>query len=142
MPRPSALRGRVMLLLTLAALGCGQRPEAEPVQPASQAETVPTWMEWDPNFDNGRAVYDRACHVCHIDAAEGIAGAAGLRDPARWRAQSAKGWSTLLEHVQQGWTGRYGTLPPRGTCADCSERDLFDAVHYMMKRAGVEPPAF
>ncbi len=38
-----------------------------------------------------------------------------------------------------GYTGKYGVMPEKGTCMDCTEQDLYDAISYMMDKAGVEP---
>lgn len=134
-----------MLLSVLVAgalgIGCGGEKPAAKTDPAPAAapaaQNAPAMVA---DAANGKAVYDRACFACHIDAVDGVAGAAGLQNKARWQAQADKGWKTLLEHATNGFTGEYGTLPPKGTCADCTEKDLFDAISYMMGRVGVVPP--
>jgi len=85
---------------------------------------------------NGEAVYSKACIACHL---KGVAGAAALEDTPRWEEIAAKGMTTLLEHANNGYTGKYGVMPEKGTCMDCSEQDLYDAINFMMSKAGVEP---
>lgn len=88
------------------------------------------------NLENGKAVYDKACIACHW---KGVAGAAALTDKARWEEIAAKGMTVLQEHALKGYTGTHGVMPEKGTCVDCTEDDLFDAISYMMHEAGVTP---
>ncbi len=84
---------------------------------------------------NGEAIYNKACIACHL---KGVAGAAALEDKPRWEEIAAKGMTTLVEHATTGYTGKYGVMPEKGTCMDCSEQDLYDAISYMMSKAGVK----
>ncbi|GAB1419053.1 hypothetical protein MASR2M12_18180 [Bacteroidales bacterium] len=86
------------------------------------------------NIENGKAVYNKACVACHW---KGVAGAAALDDKPRWEEMADKGKDVLLTHAIQGFTGKYGVMPEKGNCLDCSEQDLFDAISYMMNQAGV-----
>ena len=87
------------------------------------------------NIENGKAVYDKACVACHM---AGVAGAAALTDKARWEASAAKGLDTLRAHALHGFHGEHGVMLEKGSCADCSETDIYDAVGYVLKEAGVE----
>ncbi len=90
---------------------------------------------YTPNLENGKAVYDRSCVACHM---QGVAGAAALTDKARWEASAAKGLDTLHAHALNGFQGEHGVMLEKGSCADCSETDVYDAVAYILKEAGVE----
>jgi len=90
-----------------------------------------------PNLENGKAIYSRACIACHL---MGVAGAAALTDKPRWEEISAKGMDVLLEHSIKGYTGAYGVMPEKGTCLDCTEKDMYDAISFMMTEAGVQIP--
>lgn len=94
-----------------------------------------TSSNYTPNLENGKAVYDRACVACHM---QGVAGAAALTDKARWEASAAKGLDTLRAHALHGFHGEHGVMLEKGSCADCSETDVYDAVAYILKEAGVE----
>jgi len=85
---------------------------------------------------NGEAIYNKACIACHL---KGVAGAAALSDKPRWEEIAAKGMTALTEHAVAGYTGDYGVMPEKGTCMDCSEKDLYDAISFMMDKAGVKP---
>jgi len=87
------------------------------------------------NIENGKVVYEKVCIACHMT---GVAGAAALTDKPRWEEMAAKGMKTLHNSVIDGIAeGQYGVMPPKGSCPDCSDQDLFDAVSYMLKEAGV-----
>lgn len=82
---------------------------------------------------NGEVVYNKACIACHL---KGVAGAAALDDKPRWDEIAAKGMPTLHEHAIKGYTGKYGVMPEKGTCMDCTEQDLYDAISFMITKAG------
>jgi len=87
------------------------------------------------NIENGKATYEKVCIACHMT---GVAGAAALTDKTRWEESAAKGLETLRGIVLNGNEGAYGVMSPRGTCTDCSDHDLFDALGYILHEAGVE----
>jgi len=127
------------LLFTIAAVAisgvlfvnCGggtSEPKAE--QQEQQEEQGLT-----ANIDNGKVVYDKICIACHMT---GVAGAAALDDKPRWEEMAAKGMKTLHSSVINGVPeGKYGVMLPKGSCTDCSDQDLYDAVSYMLNEAGV-----
>jgi cytochrome c5 len=119
--------------LTLA-LGCGGGEK--PAETATPEVTAAAGPAFPVNLENGKRVYDKACFACHMT---GVSGAAPLTDKVRWEAQAAKGMPTLHKHVIEGFTGTFGTLPAKGTCMDCTDQDLYDAIHYMLGQAGVQP---
>jgi cytochrome c5 len=124
-----------LCLGVLFALGCGGEKPAETTTPGVTAAPA-AGPAYPVDLENGKRVYDKACFACH---ATGVSGAAPLTDKVRWQAQADKGMPTLIKHVTEGFTGTYGTLPAKGTCVDCQEKDLYDAIHYMMSQVGVQP---
>lgn len=87
------------------------------------------------NIENGKVVYEKICIACHMT---GVAGAAALTDKPRWDEMAAKGMETLHNSVVNGVPeGKYGVMLERGSCPDCSDQDLYDAVGYMLNEAGV-----
>jgi len=87
------------------------------------------------NIENGKVIYDKVCVACHMT---GVAGAPALTDKPRWEENAAKGLDTLRKTVLDGGEGSYGVMLPRGTCTDCSDEDLYDALGYILNEAGVE----
>ena len=73
----------------------------------------------------GKQVYDTTCMACH---ATGAAGAPKVGDKAAWAPRIAQGLDTLHTHAVTG----IRAMPPRGTCAACSDDDLKAAVDYMV----------
>lgn len=88
------------------------------------------------NLENGKAVYDRVCLACHMT---GVAGAAKITDHDRWAEVAPKGMDALQKSVINGIPdGKYGVMAPRGSCTDCSDKDLYDAVAYILNEANVK----
>jgi cytochrome c5 len=76
---------------------------------------------------SGEEVYNGKCLACH---ASGVAGAPkfGTSD---WTERGAKGMDTLLENAING----INAMPPRGTCADCSDDEIKGAIQFMVDSA-------
>ncbi len=87
------------------------------------------------NLENGKKVYTKICIACHMT---GVAGAPALKDKTRWVEIAAKGMKQLHHDAINGFTGKTGVMPARGSCSDCSDQDIYDAVAYMLNKAGVK----
>lgn len=131
--------GLIFLVLSLGLMliqcGGGKEEPAAKAEPAPVAKPEPAAEMAEMTFDlaNGEAVYKKTCFACH-DA--GLAGAAKHADVERWAESAAKGIPTLVKNVTDGYQGQYGIIPPKGTCMDCSEQDIIDAVHYQLSMGG------
>ncbi|MGL5323942.1 MAG: c-type cytochrome [Aeromonas sp.] len=77
---------------------------------------------------DGETVFKGACFACHDT---GAAGAPKRGDKAAWEPRIAQGIETLKKHAIEGFTGKSGMMPPRGTCANCSDEEIENAIHYM-----------
>lgn len=75
---------------------------------------------------SGQAIYESACFACH---GAGVLGAPKLQDATDWKPRMGQGFDTLLKHAING----IGAMPPRGTCADCSDEEIGEAIKYMIK---------
>jgi cytochrome c5 len=80
----------------------------------------------------GAAIYQKSCSACHAAA---VAGAPKFGDKAAWEPRLAQGMDTLMTTAIDG----KGGMPPRGTCADCSDEDLKLAIEYMLSKADLMP---
>ena len=89
------------------------RRVAEKVEPASALVTR-----------SGEAIYNATCIACH---GSGAAGAPKLGDRAEWAPRIAHGNAVLLRHALQG----YKLMPPRGTCARCTDAEIKAAVEFL-----------
>jgi len=78
---------------------------------------------------SGEDVYNAHCHVCH---ATGLNDAPKFKDAAGWATRLAKGAQELLVVTKKG----LNTMPPMGTCMNCTDAELRAAIDYM-----TPPPA-
>ncbi|UBM61769.1 c-type cytochrome [Candidatus Sulfidibacterium hydrothermale] len=130
---------KLFVLIFMVAMGgfllssCGGNAQKGEKSTAAvkKAKTEKTYVA---NLENGKKVYNKVCIACHMT---GVAGAPALKDKARWTEIAAKGLKQLHHDAISGFTGKYGVMPARGSCTDCSDQDLYDAVAYMLKTAGV-----
>ena len=90
--------------------------------PAAPASSAPR---------DGETVFKGACFACHDT---GAAGAPKRGDKAAWEPRIAQGIDTLKKHAIEGFTGKSGMMPPRGTCANCSDEEIENAIHYMIDK--------
>lgn len=74
----------------------------------------------------GKAVYDKACSVCH---SMGVAGAPKTHDAEAWKPRLALGIDTLVSTVKTG----KNAMPPGGMCTDCTDEDYKNAINFMSK---------
>jgi len=75
---------------------------------------------------SGEDVYGKFCTACH---GSGLLNAPKTGDSAAWtaRADAAGGLDGLLKHAISG----INAMPPKGTCADCSDDELKAAIQHM-----------
>lgn len=78
---------------------------------------------------SGEDVFNAHCDACH---GTGVAGAPKFGDSAAWAPRAKQGIDTLLNHAIHGLKA----MPPKGTCAECSDEELKRAVEYMLKHSG------
>ncbi|MBB6092948.1 cytochrome c5 [Povalibacter uvarum] len=71
-------------------------------------------------------IYQTYCAVCHATGWNG-APINGIKDD--WESRAAAGFDSMLRNVKQG----LNTMPPMGTCMDCSDAELQAAIEEMMK---------
>ncbi|PVZ70460.1 c-type cytochrome [Pelagibaculum spongiae] len=77
---------------------------------------------------SGDAVYNASCFACH---GTGVAGAPKLGDVAAWAPRIEKGLETLTTNAING----INAMPPRGTCADCSDDEILAAIEHMVSQS-------
>tara|TARA_Y100001970_G_scaffold243370_1_gene308555 strand:- start:54 stop:455 length:402 start_codon:yes stop_codon:yes gene_type:complete len=76
---------------------------------------------------SGEEVYNGACTACH---GSGLLGAPKTGDKAAWDDRLAKGMDATLQNAING----INAMPPKGTCANCSDDELMAAIKYMSGR--------
>ncbi len=71
----------------------------------------------------GEQVYQGACFACHGTGALD----APKKGDAAWKPRLAQGIDVLKKHAIEG----IRSMPPRGTCADCTDDEIENAIHFM-----------
>ena len=128
---------KMFVLIFMVAMGgfllssCGGNAQKGAKSKSTISKTKKAYVA---NIENGKKVYSKVCIACHMT---GVAGAPALKNKTRWTEIAAKGMKQLHHDAIKGFTGKYGVMPARGSCTDCSDQDLYDAVSYMLKTAGV-----
>ena len=74
---------------------------------------------------SGQEVFNQYCTTCHTP---GVANAPKLGCASDWAAHKAKGMKVLIAHALKG----YNFMPPQGTCTDCTQGEIEEAIHYML----------
>ena len=119
-----------------AAVAARIRPLGQVYLPGDelQSPTVETAIEPGPVVTamSGPQVYNTACLACH---GAGIGGAPILGDAKAWGPRVAQGVAVLKNHAINGFTGSMGYMPPKGGRIDLSDREIDDAVDYMVSEA-------
>jgi cytochrome c5 len=73
----------------------------------------------------GKKVYQKYCAVCH---AMGAAGAPKIGDAEEWQKRLKTGKTIVYTRAIQG----FNSMPPKGTCAACSDEAIKTAVDYLI----------
>ncbi|ABG38604.1 MAG: cytochrome c5 family protein [Alteromonadaceae bacterium] len=73
---------------------------------------------------SGADVYGAACVACH---SSGVLGAPKFQNAADWAPRLEKGFDTVWQNAING----INAMPPRGTCADCSDDEIKAAIEHM-----------
>ena len=86
---------------------------------------APAWSQ-GKSPGSGEQVYRQVCAACH---ATGVLDAPKIGDTAAWktRADEQGGLDGILAKAISG----INAMPPKGTCADCSDDELRDAIKKM-----------
>ena len=122
----------ILIITLIIACGGGDKKSQETTPPPTSTEKLQAPTQ--KMLGSGKTTFHTYCYICHENA---VGEVTMLTDKARWTENGAKNIETLVQHVHDGYTGDYGTMPPKGTCMDCSKDDLRDAIFYMMSEAGV-----
>ncbi|KTD52801.1 c-type cytochrome [Legionella quateirensis] len=81
------------------------------------------------NKEPGQETYEQYCIVCHRD---GLAGAPKFRDKTDWAPRLS---GRTIDELVSSATKGLNAMPPKGTCAECTEGDLKAAIQYMLPKS-------
>jgi cytochrome c5 len=76
----------------------------------------------------GEQVVTQVCAGCH---GAGVMGAPKIGNKGDWGPRISQGADTLHKHALAG----IRSMPPRGTCAACSDTEVMAAVDFMVSKA-------
>lgn len=126
----------VTAVLSASAVLAYQTPEekiAERIAPVGSvclegqpcANAAPVVAAASGESKSGEEIYESVCKTCH---SVGVAGAPKFGNADDWAPYVAKGIETLTKNAITG----IGAMPPKGTCASCSDDDISNTVVYML----------
>ena len=122
------------ILIVALIIGCGggDKKTKENKQPSTLTYSyiAPT----QEMLISGETTFRTSCYICHKNS---VGEVIMLTDKSRWIENSDKNLEVFVQHVHDGYTGDYGTMPPKGACMDCSKDDLRNTIIYMMTETGV-----
>ena len=81
------------------------------------------------NFANGKTIYEANCAGCHDS---GVAGAPKPGDKVAWIGRIAEGKDIMIKISIEGFEGKTGVMPPKGSNDSLSNEDITHAVAYMV----------
>lgn len=136
MKRLAPVAHAAALLLAFSLAACSKQESAAPAAtpaptaaPAAEAASAPPVQAAN---DEGKAIYNKTCALCH---AAGVAGAPKPGDKADWAPRIAQGNDTLYKHAIEGFTGSKGAMPARGGGASLSDEQVKAAVDHMVAQS-------
>jgi len=78
----------------------------------------------------GKSTYEGACKVCH---GSGLTGSPKFGDVDAWEPRIKQGMAVMVKHAIKGFSGETGVMPPKGGRVDLSDKQVEDAVAYMVE---------
>ncbi|MDP1996116.1 MAG: c-type cytochrome [Gallionella sp.] len=85
-----------------------------------------------PDLVTGEKVYKGTCSICHKS---GLKGAPRMGIKEDWEARLTQGNEILYDHAVNGFRGKKGFMPSRGSNAKLSDTEVRAAVDYMVVHA-------
>ncbi|MBA2709917.1 MAG: cytochrome c5 family protein [Tatlockia sp.] len=122
------------LSISLWASSSSTREEiVKRIKPIGQVNVVKQELpvqENNPSKETpGRAIYEQYCSVCHQD---GIAAAPRFRNAENWRSRLDK---ESIDELVASATKGLNAMPMKGTCMECSDEDIRNAIQYMLPKS-------
>lgn len=71
------------------------------------------------------AILNQYCNVCHLTGWNGAPLSGDVND---WQPRLSTGFDSLLKNARQG----INSMPPMGTCQDCTDAELEAAIRKML----------
>lgn len=113
---------REQILLRIKPIG---KVQVEGQSEARKVAEQPKKVDLAP----GQATYEHYCITCHRD---GLAGAPKFRNESDWKTRLAK---QKLDELTATAIKGLNAMPPKGTCSECSEEEIKQAIQYMLPKS-------
>lgn len=115
-------------LALLSGYGGENKAVAAPVSAPAAAATSNT----APDLATGEKVYKSTCSICHKS---GLRGAPRMGKAQDWEARLAQDKGVLYDHAINGYRGKKGNMPSRGSNTKLSVEEVKASVDYMIEHA-------
>ena len=79
-----------------------------------------------PNIQYDK-VWNTYCITCHKKETDYI----GIDQIEYWEKAAKKNIDTLFNHVYYGFEGKYGVMPKRGSCYECSKIEIKNSIYHL-----------
>ena len=83
----------------------------------------------------GEETYIKACALCHD---QGVAGAPKIDDKEKWLTRLNQGIEQLYSHANKGFQGSSGFMPAKGGQSQLTDKQVNDAVEYILIKNNVQ----
>lgn len=125
------LKRNLLPLIVFGLLAACSKTEqaASSAAPQPQAAAPAPAPAVDEHLAKGEHVYKGTCVMCH---GSGAGGAPLFKSKQDWEPRIAQGKETLYTHALNGFTGKAGTMPPKGGNASLPDDDVKAGVDYMV----------
>jgi len=122
----------ILIITLIIACGCDNKKsnKATPLPTPIYTFQKPT----QEMLESGKTTFHTYCYICHENS---VGEVTMLTDKTHWTENRINDIETLVQHVHDGYTGNFGTMPPKGTCMECSEDNLRNATIYIMTETGI-----
>ncbi len=101
----------------------------EPEHAAHYPLTFVAHLKNDPQA--GKKIYQEYCQYCHAENPEIPVHAPRIHHQNEWARFSSMNLETLFQMAAVG----YGAMPARGGCFECSDKQLKQAIRYLLDNA-------
>lgn len=79
----------------------------------------------------GEKIYQHYCVSCHAKEPMIPLGAPRVGVNSDWEGRLSRDLNAMLKRIDAG----FGTMPPRGGCFECSDKQLKAAIAYMLPKS-------
>lgn len=125
-------------IASLAFLSGYGEHEAVAATPDATTQTVPQAQNGAgpqapaPDLATGEKVYKSTCSICHQS---GLRGAPRMGSSQDWEARLAQDREVLYDRAVNGYRGKKGNMPSRGSNTKLSAEEVKASVDYMIEHA-------